>query len=154
MLTITKLEGKTYQGKPSGFIVTLSDGTTGNLEEKQSDKGLRVGDPIVYTPIPYTSKAGKTSTLIGLRLVQGGAPAPQPSSGFAPTGQQKPFNPNPSAPVGNLKAQTRAKVPFTAMEKIIDLVIGGKLGWEKIRESHRELCTILYDEIETNTFSE
>jgi hypothetical protein len=152
MLTITKLEGKTYQGKPSGFVVTLSDGTTGNLEEKQSDKGLRIGDPVVFTPIPYISKAGKTSTLIGLRLVQGGATIPTTS--FAPTGQQKPFNPNPSAPVGNLKAQTRAKVPFTAIEKVVDLVIANKVTWQQIKESHLELCNILYDEIENRTFTD
>jgi hypothetical protein len=154
MLTITKLEGKTYQGKPSGFVVTLSDGTTGNLEEKQSDKGLRVGDPVAYTPIPYTSKAGKTSTLIGLRLVQGGQVGSQAGGQVSPNitvGKPQLLS---AAPVGNLKSQTRAKVPFTAMEKIIDLVIAGKITWQQIKESHLELCNILYDEIENRTFTD
>jgi hypothetical protein len=153
MLTITKLEGKTYQGKPSGFVVTLSDGTTGNLEEKQSDKGLRVGDPVIYTPIPYTSKAGKSSTLIGLRMAQGTTTSAAAIQSFKTEGGIKPSL-TPSAPVGNLKAQTRAKVPFTAIEKVIDLVIANKCAWEKVGEYHKELCTVLYAEIESTTFTE
>jgi hypothetical protein len=86
MAKITVLEAKTYQGKPSGFKVTLDNGTTGNLQEKESDKGLRVGDEVVVTLIPYTSKAGVQSNLLGLKLVTSGqvsgqvapTPAPQP----------------------------------------------------------------------------
>jgi hypothetical protein len=68
MTKITSLEQKTFQGKPSGFKVTLSDGRIGNLQEKESDKGLRVGDEVIVKEIPYTSKAGVASILLGLRL--------------------------------------------------------------------------------------
>lgn len=90
MAKITVLEAKTFQGKPSGFKVTLDNGQSGNLQEKESDKGLRVGDEVNVTLIPYTSKAGVTSNLLGLRLVNTAgttvahvpsAPAPQPQGG-------------------------------------------------------------------------
>lgn len=68
MAKLVKLEQKTFEGKPSGFKITLDDNRTGNLQEKESDKGLREGDEVFVTEIPYTSKAGKTSTLYGLRL--------------------------------------------------------------------------------------
>lgn len=77
MAKITALEQKTYLGKPSGFRVTLDTGASGNLEEKSSDQGLQVGEEVAVTLIPYTSKAGKQSTLIGLRRAQAGAPVQQ-----------------------------------------------------------------------------
>jgi hypothetical protein len=68
MAKITVLEQKTFEGKPSGFKVTLDDGRSGNLQEKESTKGLRVGDVVDVKEIPYTSKKGVASTLYGLTL--------------------------------------------------------------------------------------
>lgn len=150
MAKITVLEAKTYQGKPSGFKVTLSDGTTGNLQEKESDKGLRVGDEVIVRLIPYTSKAGVTSNLLGLRLNQGGTPqayTPPPTPLPQPT--QQPNNPPPRTNVptgssGTIKAQASIK----AMEYIIDCFIADKITWDLIMPRHKELTGYLNDAVD------
>lgn len=70
MAKITKLVGNEYQGK-TNYTVTLSDGTTGYLQDKTSDSGLKEGDEVIATVEDYTSKAGKQSKLVSLRRVQG-----------------------------------------------------------------------------------
>jgi hypothetical protein len=135
MAKITGLEQKTFNNKPSGYKVTLDDGRTGNLEEKQSDKGLRVGDEVIVTEIPYTSKAGNKSTLYGLRLsgaiATTGAPTPQQSA--------PPVNPPPrpaqqqTAPTTTLttmKFQSRMK----CMELAHNAYLAGKLDDKEAKE--------------------
>ena len=148
MITITKLEAKTYQGKPSGFTITLSDGRTGNLQEKDSDKGLRVGDSVTVTEIPYTSKAGKVSTLYGVRI---GAPPeqlPPPYVGIAPPPlqaiSQQNNPPIQSAPINNIKANATIK----AMEFCVNAFIADKITWDKIKDYHKEITGYLNDAID------
>lgn len=119
MARITNLEQKTYMGKPQGFKVTLDDGRTGNLEEKQSDKGLRVNDEVIVTEIPYTSKAGKQSTLYGLRLNTQGASQSQ-SHTPSPT--------PPNNPPKVIHSVNIAQMKFDARMKVTELAIGGLFG--------------------------
>lgn len=85
MTKITGLEQKTFQGKPSGWKITFDDGRSGNLQEKESTKGLRVGDSVDVKEIPYTSKAGVTSTLYAATLIgQTSAPTSAPTNPSTP----------------------------------------------------------------------
>jgi hypothetical protein len=140
MTKLTKIEQKTYEGKPSGFKVTFDDNRSGNMDEKQSDKGLRDGDNVVVTEIPYTSKAGKTSTLYGVRLSQAGQSAP-PQQNTPP-----PVN-KPSLPVTSLSG-AKANATIKAMEFMVDCFIADKITWDQIQAKHKELTGYLNDAID------
>ena len=137
MAKLIKLEQKTFEGKPSGFKITLDDNRTGNLQEKESDKGLREGDDVIVTEIPYTSKAGKTSTLYGLRLNK----APPPSQ----TVQQP--QPNKLSVAPSSLSTLKANASIQAMHYMVDCFIADKITWDQIKEKHKELSGYLYDAI-------
>jgi hypothetical protein len=147
MSKITALTPKTYQGKPSGFTVTFEDGRNGNLEEKQSDKGLRVGDEVVVTEIPYTSKAGKQSTLYGVRLVQNSTAQSQQPSNQPPTPTPPP---KPQIHVGTPKSiqelKTEAAIRCTGF--MVECFIADKAEWAEIAEKQKILFNLVCGEID------
>ena len=148
MAKITHLEQKTFQGKPSGFKVTLDDGTSGNLQEKESDKGLRVGDDVIVTLIPYTSKAGVTSNLIGLRLANTAGTTVKTS---APTPQaQRPTTPPYSAPkaTGKTKEELKSEAAIRIMEVFLSAFFDAKIESGKIAEDHKEYVQLVWAEID------
>jgi hypothetical protein len=145
MAKLIKLEQKTFEGKPSGFKITLDDNRTGNLQEKESDKELREGDEVFVTEIPYTSKAGKTSTLYGLRLNRNPSQsqlASAPHQSTVPPPSNKPSI-APSS-LGALKATATTE----AMRFIVDCFIADKFRWDQIKEKHKELTVYLNDAID------
>jgi hypothetical protein len=149
MTKITKLEQKTFNNKPSGFTIGFDDGRVGNMDEKQSDKGLRVGDGVIVTEIPYTSKAGKTSTLYGARLNQ---------QNFTPTPQDKPPLQNQQPPTSQQSGKAtlpatslsgaKANATIKAMSFMIDCFIADKITWDQIQAKHKELTGYLNDAID------
>jgi hypothetical protein len=147
MTKISVLEQKTFEGKPSGFKVTLDDGRSGNLQEKESDKGLRLGDEVIVKEIPYTSKAGKTSTLYGLRLNQG-APVQQPPQ--TATSQSATPTPRPSIHVGSGKSkeELKAEAAIRIAEECIRAYYGGKLESAQISVDQAEFAKLLWSEID------
>ena len=142
MTKITKLEEKTFEGKHSGYSVSFDDNRSGNLQEKQSDKELRVGDTVIVTEIPYTSKAGKTSTLYGVRLSQATQSAPQPS-----VQEQQPLKPQQSL-VGKTKEEQKVNAAISAMEFVISAIVNGETDWPKMPELQRHATQLLWDEID------
>lgn len=152
MARITKLEEKTFQGKPTGFKVTFDDGRTGNLNVKESDKGLREGDEVFVTEIPYTSKAGVTSTLYGVHLTNGGktpSGAPQ-SQSFTPGGGQKPVLNPPQIHVGagKSKEEVKAEAATRMIMPFVDAFLDGKIESGEIALKHREFVALLNSEID------
>jgi hypothetical protein len=145
MTTITNLEQKTFNNKPSGFKVTLSDGRTGNLEEKQSDKGLRVGDAVNVTEIPYTSKAGNVSTLYGLRLAGQNAP---PQQQQASTPAQQPQRPAIHVGAGKSKEELKSEASTQILLKILDFFNQGKLESAQISVTLKEYDRLIWSEID------
>jgi hypothetical protein len=141
MTKITKLVAKTFDGKPSGFTVTFDDNRTGNLQEKESDKGLREGDTVTVKEIPYTSKAGKTSTLYGVRLVQQNS---NPQQNTPPPTSNKPS----LIPTGGSIQEQKSHAAISAMEFIVNAVVEGKLDWPQLAEKQREATQILWNEID------
>ena len=150
MAKLIKLEQKTFEGKPSGFKITLDDNRTGNLQEKESDKGLREGDDVIGTEIPYTSKAGKTSTLYGLRRNIGESPYRPPTS--VPLTQNNPGNkpsvPNASILVGKTIEEQKVTAAISAMEFVIGAITNGETDWPKMPELQRHATQLLWDEID------
>jgi len=138
MAKLVKLTQKTFEGKPSGFTITLDDGRTGNLQEKESDKGLREGDDVTVKEIPYTSKAGKTSTLYGLRINK------------TPSEALPKITPKPSIPqTTNFQPMTvKANATIKAMEFMVDCFIADKITWDQIQPKHKELTGYLNDAID------
>jgi len=129
MAKITVLEQKTFEGKPSGFKVTLDNGTTGNLQEKESDKGLRVGDEVNVTLIPYTSKKGVTSNLLGLRLV-GAIPSATATAPIQASAQ--PLRPAIHVGAGKSKEELRVESTWRVWEKLMDGVYVDRIDLEAV----------------------
>ena len=145
MAKITVLEQKTFQGKPSGFKVTLDNGTTGNLTEKESDEGLKVGDEVTCTLIPYTSKKGVQSNLLGLRKVQQTAaqtpPAPPPS-------QPQQIRPAINVGLGKSKEELKVEATLCVAEVLIKGFCEGKLESAQVSINVKEFSRLLWSEIE------
>jgi hypothetical protein len=147
--TIKTITPKTFQNKPNGFSIVLVDGTEGNLAEKTSDKGLRAGDPVEATIQDYVSKAGKHSNLITLKLMQPGAAQTAtvlPQTVNPPVNKPAPLSTYSVLPKS--KEQVKIDAFFKATDKVTDLVLGGKMTWEKYQEGHQQLTTFLYGEID------
>lgn len=142
MAKITGLEQKTYNNKPSGFKVTFDDGRSGNLNEKESDKGLRVGDEVTVKEIPYTSKQGVASILYGVRLGAGNTPSSQPSSNTPP--------PRPEIHVGAGKSKQELKVEATIRmaETVIQGFFNDKVESANIAVLTKEYSKMLASEID------
>lgn len=141
--TIKSILDNTYQGKVTGHKVTLSDGVVGNLNDKDSTAGLNVGDTVEVEVEDYVSKKGNHSNLLTLTKV-------------TPTVGQSPSTPPVNIPslqnavVSPLsKEQAKVDASFKAMDKVIDLVLAGKVPFEQIQKNFKELCGYLYDEIES-----
>ncbi len=116
----------------SSFILKLENGDEGFYRCKAEQPSFAVGAELEYVFETKTKKDG-TGTYNNISL------------------PKKDFEPKKG---GDYKRQPRTKqdvrsdVPFRAMEKVVDLVIAGKIVWEKFRDYHKELCTYLYDEID------
>ena len=138
MAKITKIEDKTYQGKVTGHIITLSDGTTGYLADKVSDN-VRVGDEVDCTIEVKKNKPGGEYNLLTLRFAQqGNLSAPPPTPAPAPTQpQQSAVKPpmqqglySASKSINEMKHDMRLK----ALETLGMLAAGGKIEPDEIIE--------------------
>lgn len=145
MAKIIKLEQKTYQGKPSGFKVTLDDGTNGNLQEKESDKGLREGDEVVVTLIPYTSKAGVQSNLLGLRMVKPVGTTNPALTATQPQSQAKPFQVPSTAGVRDAKSITEMRFEgrLVCFKLAIECVLQGKVEFPDVKTYFNEWVALM-----------
>lgn len=151
MAKITVLEQQFKDGKPSGYKVALDDNTMGYLVEKDSDKGLRVGDVVSYSvDIP----AGKTYKKLTLRLVQPVMAAPLTAPSVVPPSAPKAFA-TPTAQVTPPRGIKELKVDaaVSAMEFAFTAYCEGKIDYPKIPETQRDAVTILWKEID-EIFSE
>lgn len=144
MAKITALEEKTFNGKHSGWKVTLDDGRGGNLEEKASDKGLRVGDEVIVTEIPYTSKAGNKSTLYGCKLNTATNISQSQQSGTTPSPQR----PQIHVGAGKSAQELKADAAIKATEFMINAFIADKIDWPQIQEKQSYLFGLLASEID------
>lgn len=144
--TITKMEAKTFQGKPQGFKITLSDGTEGNLAEKESDKGLREGDQVDCTVKDYVSRAGNHSNLLTLKLIRN----PQPQSGTGTGASQSTPPQRPTINVGTGKSinDLKTEACIKSASCMIDMFIADKVDWAGFEEKQRYLANLLCSEID------
>ena len=139
MTTITDLTSveKEWQGKKStSTTVTLSDGTSGYLDDKNSDKGLQKGDSVDATVITPAGKTYKKVTLKKAQASSQNTPSPAPSN-----------KPSPIPQNSSIEAQ-KAHAAVSAMEFIVNAVVEGKLDWPQLAEKQREATQILWNEID------
>jgi hypothetical protein len=125
MATITKLEQQIKDGKASGFKVELSDGVQGYLTEKDSDKGLVVGDTVTYSVFTPEGKSYKKITIkkaIAAEATQASQPLNQTVSRQQPQATTDPF----------------IRMRFEARMKCIDIAhnayLAGKLNDAEAKE--------------------
>ena len=148
MAKIVNWEQKTYMNKPSGFKATLDTGTVGNVDEKASDTGLRVGGNVIVTLIPYTSKKGVQSNLLGLRLTQQPVISTQTTPIIKPPDPQP--TPRPTINVGSGKSaqEMKADASTKILLKILDVFYGGKFESAKISVDLMEFSRLIWSEID------
>lgn len=136
---IKTMEAKTYQGKPNGYKIVLEDGTEGNLVEKDSDKGLRVGDTVEATVTDYVSKSkGTHSNLITLKLV---SETQQKSVQTETKGTPMPQS-------NDMVKKIKAEAAIRMMERAMDLFVKEDLDWDKMQERQEYVTRLVWGEID------
>jgi hypothetical protein len=140
--TITVKEN-TFNGKTSkSYTCVLEDGSTGYLDGKVAG-GFKEGDDVEYLLEVKQNKQGKDYNLLTLTKTQ--ASAEQVKKAL----DSVPITP---AYVPHAKFERMLSLKFEAMlkatDKVVDLVIAGKIGWKDFKEGHKELSTYLYAEID------
>jgi len=72
---IKTIEPKTYQGKVTGYKVTLENGEEGYLDDKSSDEGLKAGEMVDYSVVVKQNKTTKKDyNLFTLKRFVSGTP--------------------------------------------------------------------------------
>jgi hypothetical protein len=135
---IKTMEAKTFGGKPSGYKIILEDGTEGNLSEKDSDSGLRVGDTVEATVVDYVSKKGNHSNLITLKLV-------------SETQQKSSETETKAAPMpqsNDMVKKIKAEAAIRMMERAMDLFVKEDLDWDKMQERQEYVTRLVWGEID------
>lgn len=141
MTKITKYEPKTYQGKINGYKVELSDGVSGNLSEKDSDKGLKAGDEVTYTITDYVSKRGNHSNLLTIKKAIGGTSTPPPSGSGVSLPNKTPLS-------VSTKIDHKVEAAIKAMEFCMDTFAREKFEWDVVISKQKEVVSTLWSEID------
>jgi hypothetical protein len=106
--TIKSIEPKTYQGKVTGYSITLENGVMGYLDDKASSSDLKAGESVDYSISVKQNKKGGIYNLLTLnRVFPGQSQAPSQS---APTSTPPPAR-DVQIPVPSLKDISSAKTP-------------------------------------------
>jgi hypothetical protein len=132
----------TFNGKTSvSFTGVMDDGITGYIDSKLAPN-FKEGDEVDCKVEVHQNKQGKDYNILVLTKKQSAPEA-------------KKFPPLPTTAqmtdAGSLKLKEMAF--FKAADKVTDLVMSGKVPWEKYQESHTELCNYFFGAID-GLFSE
>ena len=141
-MKITKLEPKTYMGKPNGFKVTLADGTYGNLKEKDSDSDFKEGEEVDVVIEDYINKKGEHSNLLILKKSKGTPPA----QSSLPKDITFENNINPYQPKSIEEHKVNASVE--AMRFVYEAFSNQRIDAPQIAEFQRRAVEILWNEID------
>jgi len=122
--TIKSIEPKTYQGKVTGYSITLENGVTGYLDDKASSSDLKVGESVDYSSVSKQNKKGGTYNLLTLNRV---FPGQQhvPSQTSAPAPEVK-FVAPPSAKIDIIKMKFDSRMQLCELTH--RLILEGKLS--------------------------
>ena len=134
MTKITNIEDKTYQGKVTGHIITLADGTTGYLADKVSDSVV-VGDDVSCLLEVKRNKQGGEYNLLTLKKIQQGAP-------------DQPPRPAIHVGAGKSKQELKCDASIQVFIRLMDEVKAGKMGTSVIASELREFSQYIWAEID------
>jgi ribosome biogenesis SPOUT family RNA methylase Rps3 len=140
MTTITLFEQQMKDGKPSGYKVEFSDGIKGYLVEKDSDKGLKVGDAVSYTSV---TPEGKTYKKLTVRLLAQVGNAPVQSES-APVMQRPQIN----VGTGKSKNELKAEAAVRMAEVVVTGFFADKLDASQVEPKQKEYTKLLWSEID------
>ena len=142
MAKITKLEEKTFQGKHTGWKVSIDNAPLENMDEKNSDKNLREGDEVTFTVEDYVSKKGNHSNLLTVKRASGTSSAPQQTPSITPQ--------RPAIHVGSGKSKEELKVEAAVeiMKVVLSAFYEGKIETGKVAPDQREYVTLVWSEID------
>ena len=140
MTTIKTITPKTYQGKVTGHSIELSDGVSGYLDDKGSDKDLKTGEGVFYSLAVKQNKQGKDYNLLTLKRASSTS---QPAQSPAPN-IPKPIN----APATGSIPEFKAQASLRAMEFVVNAYIADKIPWDQIKPNYLELRGYLWDGVD------
>jgi len=137
---VVKIEPKTYQGKVTGHIITLENGTGGYLDDKNSDNDIREGEIVEYSSEVKQNKKGGTYNLLTLKRLVTTATA---------VGQVPPPAPPAPAPVPASLSKELDRLKYDCLvpvaKIIMDGIIGGKI--EPNASEFKEWFKVITDDI-------
>lgn len=146
MAKITKLEEKTFNNKHTGWKVSIDNGPLENMNEKESDKGLREGDEVTFTVEDYVAKStGRHSNLLTVKLAS--------NTQATPSTQSAPTQPNLQRPAihvgaGKSKEEVKAEASTRILLQVLDAVYNGRIDSAKVASELKEWDQLLWAEID------
>lgn len=140
--TIKSIEPKTYQGKVTGYSITLENGVMGYLDDKASSSDLKAGESVDYSIAVKQNKKGGIYNLLTLNRVfpgQSQAPA-SPGTGMytAPPIEPK-FVAPPHAKVDIIKMKFESRMQLCELTH--RLILEGKLSDQEAKLHLVAWCT-------------
>lgn len=129
---IKSITPKTFQGKVTGYNITLTDGTTGYLADKASDKDLKEGEEVNYTTEVKQNKQGGNYNLLTVKRGSTGSSSNTPA-------------PQPHAPKTINTAQMKHENRLKCMELAHEAYVAGKLDNADAQQHAREWVALADD---------
>jgi hypothetical protein len=145
MTTIKKITSNTFNNKVS-YTVELSDGRTGYMSEKDSDKDLKDGEAVEATLEVKKNKKGQDYNLFTLKRASSTSQPAQSSDKFQQSPQKSNITPL------NVDALTIFKEKCAnnrkAMELIMQFVIADKTTFDQITDKFKIISNDLNDGVD------
>lgn len=135
---IKALTPKTYQGKVTGYSVELEDGTKGYLDDKASDKDLKVGEVVNFELAVKQNKKGENYNLLTIRRGLSGQPQPPVQRASETVPPPPPARETPRQPSGTITPvdifNKKADFLISLKDVIIEKFAEGKIDSVKAKE--------------------
>ena len=141
------LEAKTYQGKVTGHKVTLENGVEGYLDDKNSDKEIKLGDEVDYTvEVKQNKTTKKDYNLLTLKkIVSERSQNEMKISEVQTFTETKPtLTPTGAWEVNKIKAEACTRLMIKAM----DMFDENKLDWDAVAEKQKYVTQLVWGEID------
>ena len=147
---VKSITPKTYEGKVTGYSIVLENGTEGYLDDKGSDKELKVGESVDFTLVVKKNKKGNDYNLLTLKRAGYTPPiiTPSPANEVSRHLHEDVVLLKADAPeILKLKAGASIK----ALEFVVNAFIADRITYDKIKDYYTELKGYLFDSIDEST---
>jgi hypothetical protein len=138
---VKSITPKTYEGKVTGHTIVLEDGIQGYLDDKGSDKDIKVGEDVIYILVVKQNKQGKDYNLLTLKRTQSATSTP------APAKEEKKPTTNITIDAV-LVFKERCENSRRAMQIVGGFVTGDKINLDKVKDTYKEVNILLQEAVD------